>query len=148
MRKDNISHAQKIEVSDEMSQSVLGWVMQSSCLALCTSPLQICKMEQATIPSLWESGKNKDCQAMDGKAIRAAVDMGDGWVDCPRESSRIFLCKTGDKLNEKAHAAHLLTAGLCKGSASKQMLLQDDLFSQENSSCLSLFPLFTLRTTK
>lgn len=84
---------------------------------------------------------------MDGEAIRAAVDMGDGWIDCPRESSRIFLSKTGDKLNEKAHAAHLLTAGLCKGS-SKQMLLQDDLFSQEKSSCLCLFSLFTLRTTK
>lgn len=147
MRKDDISHAQGIEVSNEMSWSVLGWVMQSSCLALSTTPLGICKMEQATIPSPQGSGKNKDCQAMDGKAIRAALDTWDGWIDCPRESSRIFLCKTGDKLNEKAHAAHLLTAGLCKGS-SKQMLLQDDLFSQEKNSCLSLFPLFASRTTK
>lgn len=139
MRKDNISHAQRTEVSCEMSQSVLGWVMQSSCLALSTTPLQICKMEQATIPSPRGSGKNKDCQAMDGKATRAAVGMGDGWIDCPRESSRIFLCKTGDKSNEKAHAAHLLTAGLCKGT-SKQMLLQDDLFSQERTHVFPFSP--------
>lgn len=120
--------------------------MQSSCLALSTTPLGMWKMEQATIPSPQGSGKNKDCQAMVGKATRAALDMWDGWIDCPRESTRIFLCKIGDKSNEKAHAAHLSTAGLCKGS-SKQMLLQDDLFPQEKNSCLSLFSLFTSRTT-
>lgn len=75
MRKDGISHAQRIEVSDEMSPSVLGWVMKSSRLALSTTSLQICKMEQATIPSPQGCGKNKDCQAMDGKAIRAALGL-------------------------------------------------------------------------
>lgn len=74
MRKDDISHAQRIEMS-EMSHSVLGWMMQSSCLALSTAPLGICKMEQGTIPSSQGSGKNKDCQAKDGKTIRAALDM-------------------------------------------------------------------------
>lgn len=77
---------------------------------------------------------------MDGKAIRAALGLWDGCIDCPRESSRIILCKTGDKLNEKAHAAHPLTAGLCKGS-SKKMLLQDDLFPQEKNSSF-LFSLY------
>ena len=67
------SHTKNL--SDEMSQSVLGWMMQSSLPALSTASLRICKMELATIPSPQGYSKNKDCQAMDGKVIRASLGM-------------------------------------------------------------------------
>lgn len=65
----------------------------------------------------------------------------------PRKRQHHFVCKTGDKLNEKTHAAHLLTAGPCQGSG-KQILpmkSRDDLFPQKKNFSLSLFPLFLCR---
>lgn len=57
-----------------MSQSVLGWKTQSSPLALSTTSRRNYEIELATVPSPPGYLKNKDCQAMDGKIIRASLD--------------------------------------------------------------------------